>query len=270
MVIKLRITAFWMVLLFGFVAECQVVPLTRVHAHNDYEHKRPLLDALDHGFCSIEADIYLVDGKLLVAHDRSQVRPERTLQTLYLDPLRQRVRENHGRVYPKGPEVTLLIDLKSNWQEIYPVLRRVLQEYGEMVVNFRDGGRGTNAVLVIITGDRAKSMFDGEAVRYAALDGELEDLDSGKSAELIPWISGSWYKTFSWRGKGQMPEEESLKLKTIVAKAHQQGRKVRFWGAPDQPVFWKALIDHDVDLINTDDLPGAQKFLVETGLGLSR
>jgi len=42
-------------------------PLTRAHAHNDYEHTRPLFDALEHGFCSIEPDIWLVDGKLLVA-----------------------------------------------------------------------------------------------------------------------------------------------------------------------------------------------------------
>ena len=28
----------------------QPVPLIHAHAHNDYEHKRPLLDALDHGF----------------------------------------------------------------------------------------------------------------------------------------------------------------------------------------------------------------------------
>ncbi len=45
-------------------------PLPQAHAHNDYEHERPLLDALSHGFCSVEADIYLVDGALLVAHDR--------------------------------------------------------------------------------------------------------------------------------------------------------------------------------------------------------
>jgi hypothetical protein len=43
------------------------VPLTRAHAHNDYLHARPLFDALDHGFCSVEADVWLVDGKLLVA-----------------------------------------------------------------------------------------------------------------------------------------------------------------------------------------------------------
>ena len=42
-----------------------VAPLARAHAHNDYLHERPLLDALDHGFTSVEADIFLVDGKLL-------------------------------------------------------------------------------------------------------------------------------------------------------------------------------------------------------------
>src|SRR5438552_17864850 len=75
-------------------------PLTRAHAHNDYEHTRPLRDALDHGFCSIEADVWLVDGKLLVAHDRGKVKPDRTLQALYLDPMRERVRRNGGRLYP--------------------------------------------------------------------------------------------------------------------------------------------------------------------------
>ena len=117
----------WLALLLTLSSQGQVVPLTRVHAHNDYEHKRPLFDALDHGFCSVEADIYLVNGQLLVAHDRGQVKPDRTLQSLYLDPLRERVRRNGGRVYPQGPEVTLLIDLKSEWPEIYPVLRRVLE-----------------------------------------------------------------------------------------------------------------------------------------------
>jgi hypothetical protein len=245
-----------------FSVTAQPVPLTRVHAHNDYEHKRPLLDALDHGFCSIEADIYLVDGQLLVAHERSQVRPERTLQALYLDPLRERVKKNGGRVYPGGPEVTLLIDLKTDWRQLYPALRSVLKDYRDVLVTFHDGIRETNAILAIVTGDRAKTMFEGETIRYAALDGELADLDSDTKADLIPWISGNWYRTFMWRGKGQMDPEERAKLNRIVARAHQQGRKVRFWGSPDQPVFWQELLDDHVDLINTDDLAGAEKFLL--------
>jgi len=237
-------------------------PLLRVHAHNDYEHKRPLFDALDHGFCSVEADIYLVDGQLLVAHQRNQVKPERTLQTLYLDPLRERVRKNGGRVYAGGPEVVLLIDLKTDWKVIYPVLRERLQGYTDMLTVFRGDATETNAVRAIITGYRSKKMFEGETVRYAAYDGELEDLDSGAPASLIPWISSNWGRTFHWRGVGTIPPEEQIKLKEIVRNAHGQGRRVRFWGAPDFPDFWRELVSDGVDLINTDDLDGAQKFLL--------
>jgi glycerophosphoryl diester phosphodiesterase len=238
------------------------VPLIHAHAHNDYRHKRPLFDALDHGFCSVEADVHLVDDQLLVAHDRGQVKPGRTLQALYLEPLRERVKKNGGRVYPGGPRFTLLIDLKSGWQTTYPVLREILKAYAGMLTTFRPGATGTNAILVIITGDRSREMFVGESVRYAALDGSLADLDSGAPATLIPWISSNWAAHFKWRGVGPMPEADKLKLEQIVAKAHQQGRLVRFWGAPDEPAFWSELLANGVDLINTDDLAGAQKFLL--------
>jgi glycerophosphoryl diester phosphodiesterase len=63
-----------------------------------------------------------------------------------------------------------------------------------------------------------------------------------------------------------MPPEEQIKLKQIVAKAHQHGRRVRFWGAPDNAIFWQAMLANGVDLINTDDLEGVGKFLSSSGL----
>ena len=137
-------------------APVQPKPLLQAHAHNDYQHQRPLLDALDHGFCSVEADVHLVDGQFLVAHDRSQVKPERTLQALYLDPLRERVQKNGGRVYPRGPEFSLLVELKGDWHTSYPVLREVLKGYTNMLTSFRAGKADTKAVTVIITGHRAR------------------------------------------------------------------------------------------------------------------
>lgn len=240
-------------------AHAEPPPLIHAHAHNDYEHKRPLLDALDQGFCSVEADIYLVDGQLLVAHDHKDVKPGRTLQSLYLDPLRERVKRNGGRVFPNGPEFTLLIDLKSEWKAIYPVLRGVLTNYAGVLTTFSDGAKQTNAITAIITGNRSREMFAGEATRYAAFDGDLSDLDS--DANFIAWISSPWGKTFQWRGQDAMPEGERTQLKEIVARAHARGRRVRFWGAPDFVAFWRVLREAGVDLINTDDLKGAQEFL---------
>jgi len=62
--------------------------LPSAHSHNDYEQPMPFRHAFDRGFRSIEADVWLVDGRLLVAHDRRDALPERTLAALYLDPLR--------------------------------------------------------------------------------------------------------------------------------------------------------------------------------------
>ena len=249
------------ILLGAVSARAEPAPLLAAHAHNDYLHTRPLLDALDHGFCSVEADIFLVDGQLLVAHTRSAVKLERTLQALYLDPLRERVRQNGGRVFRSGPECTLLIDLKTDWRTIYPALRAVLTNYADLLTTFRDGATQTNAVRVIISGSRSREMFAGETIRYAAFDGELSDLDSRASPNVIPWVSSNWGAVFKWRGDGAMPPEELARLKQIVATAHQQGRRVRFWGAPDKPGFWAFLRDAGADLINTDDLSGLEKFL---------
>jgi hypothetical protein len=244
-------------------ARAQPLLITQAHAHNDYLHARPLLDALDHGFCSVEADIYLVNGKLLVAHDISKTRPERTLQALYLDPLRERVTKNGGHVYPHGPEFTLLIELKQDWKVGYPALHDVLTNYADMLASFSDGTKHTNAIVAIITGHRAASMFAGETVRYAALDGSLSDLDINPRATLVPWISENWKDHFHWSGAGAMPEIERHRLNVIVERAHEQGRRVRFWNAPDQPNFWRAIHAAGVDLINTDDLPGVEKFFRE-------
>jgi hypothetical protein len=237
-----------------------VKPLVHAHAHNDYEHNHPLFDALDQGFCSVEADIHLVNGKLLIAHDTNALDPKRTLQSLYLDPLRARVQQNHGHVYTNGPECVLLIDFKTEAKTTYAALREVLKGYSDILSVFRDGEKETNAITAILTGPYPRDLLAKDTVRYAAGDGKLSDLDKNPPANLVPWISENWKKQFKWDGHGVMPADEKQKLKEIAAKAHQQARQVRFWNAPDNEKFWTELLADEVDLINTDDLRGFQKF----------
>jgi len=75
-------------------------------------------------------------------------------------------------------------------------------------------------------------------------------------------MSSQWGLTFKWKGAGAMPNAEQQKLREIVSKAHDQGRLVRFWGAPDNATTWEELRSAKVDLINTDDLRGVQRFLL--------
>ena len=237
------------------------VALVSAHAHNDYEHARPLFDALDHGFCSIEADVWLIDGQLLVAHDRDAADSRRTLESLYLGPLRDRAGAYGGRLYPLGPECALLIDVKSDATVTYEALRAVLQRYGDILTTARAGSVEHRAIIVILSGNEARAAVEGEAVRYVALDGRLEDVRSTETAGVMPWISADWQRTFTWRGDGPLPEADARLLEAIVDDAHAAGRKVRFWNAPDTVEGWRVLLDGGVDLINTDDLAGLEQFL---------
>ncbi len=245
----------------GLVA-ASPVPLPNAHAHNDYEHSRPLLDGVDQGFCSVEADIHLIEGQLLVAHNVEDVKPERTLQALYLDPLLERARRYKGRIYPGGPEFTLLIDIKTEGEETYRALSKVLLDYQEMLTGMRTTGTfARRAVFVIISGNRPAEMIAADSPRLAGIDGRIDDLGTTMSPELMPLISDRWNRHFQWMGEGPFPEEEKLKLKKLVEKAHQSGRRFRLWAIPDKEDAWRELHAADVDLINTDDLAGLASFL---------
>lgn len=239
----------------------EVRPLAQAHAHNDYLHERPLLDALDHGFTSVEADIFLVDGELLVAHTPRELDPQRTLRGLYLDPLRQRISAGGGSVYADGKPFHLLIDLKSPGEPTYAALAQVLAEYDDVVSVVRDGQRQGKAVDVSISGNRPIATITKQAVRHAGIDGRMGDLGSDKPAHLMPLVSDNWRKHFKWRGVGPMPAAEREKLRHAVAQAHAAGRQIRFWATPDNVAMWRELHAAGVDMINTDDLAGLEKFL---------
>jgi len=239
------------------------VALPQAHAHNDYRHARPLFDALEHGFSSVEADVFLVDGQLLVGHQRSELRPKRTLEALYLDPLRRRVRKHGGRVYPDCPTFTLLIDIKTDGQKTYAALSEVLARYADVLTRVGDRKQRPGPVTVIISGNRAIRQIAADKVRLAGIDGRLSDLDTDLPTNLMPLISDNWRNHFTWSGAGPMPRAEREKLEAVVKKAHRDGRRLRFWNTPENTAVWAELFAAGVDLINTDDLAKLQQFLLE-------
>jgi hypothetical protein len=254
------------------VAKERVRPLEQAHAHNDYEHARPLFDALDHGFTSVEADIWPVNGELWVAHDPEDLRPDRTLQSLYLDPLAELVRANHGRVYQGEPVLfQLLVDIKLDGALTYGLLDSLLRqpEYAFLFSRYVDGKVRAGAVTVVISGDRPRELMAAQRDRLAFYDGRIvdeTDLGPGDDARLVPLVSDNWTRVFSWTGEGPIPPAERTRLHQIVATAHAADQRVRFWATPDAPgpardAVWSELLAADVDHINTDDLAGLETFL---------
>ncbi|HEX7981414.1 MAG TPA: phosphatidylinositol-specific phospholipase C/glycerophosphodiester phosphodiesterase family protein [Gemmatimonadaceae bacterium] len=241
-------------------------PLDHAHAHNDYEHARPLLDALDRGYGSVEADIYLVDGALLVAHARDSVRADRTLESLYLAPLHEWIGAHGGAVYAGRPPLSLLIDVKSNAESTWAALEPLLRRYDDMIASWHGDSRTTRPVIAVISGERPLVTLPAQRDRWAALDGRLEDLDAvhGTPAAAMPLVSDDWEHITKWRGRGAPPKSVRRRVASVAARAHAQGRRLRFWNTPDLPVVWRLLAQSGVDLIGADDLDALRRFLSDS------
>ena len=236
-------------------------PLPRAHSHNDYHHKRPLLDALASGFCSVEADVFLKDKRLLVGHSRFELKKERTLETLYLAPLAKRIKTNGGSVYKTRAPFHLMIDFKTDGPATYAALKPLLEKYRFMLTRFTADTTQLGAVTIVISGSRPREAMQRDIWRLAGYDGRLGDLAKVESRHFMPWISDSWSSHFEWRGKGDLTEREQAKLANIVKRANAGGQKIRFWAAPDTPFAWEIFHKAGVDFINTDHLENLARFL---------
>merc|ERR1712230_199144 len=105
------------------------------HSHNDYWRKEPLFSALKAGCSGVEADVWLYGEELYVGHTSASLSPQRTLRSLYIDPLvkildqqnpitsfHPSVESPRSGVFDTKPAQTLvlLIDFKNDGAAIWP------------------------------------------------------------------------------------------------------------------------------------------------------
>ncbi|MEL6796368.1 MAG: hypothetical protein AAFO89_06035 [Planctomycetota bacterium] len=224
-----------------------------IHSHNDYEHSEPLWAALRSRARSIEIDVFPGEGTLLVAHDRDEVRADRTIDTMYLDPLRQRM-ETLGGVYPHQPDeqpIILLIDFKAEPERCLALLVERTRPLKRFLARRDENGVFRGAIVICVSGVVPRDSIRSLPSRDIFIDGRLADLDS-EPCDSMPLISSRWSDTFAWNGTGPIPPAELERLRAIVRAAHDHDAMVRFWAAPYIPAAWDTLLSAGVDLINTD------------------
>ena len=217
---------------------------------------RPLDEALDNGFNSVEVDVFPVNGKLLVAHNEKDIKPEKTIESMYLDKLSARAKKNHGAIYP-GSKTTfwVLVDVKKNGEEAYRSFKTILDRHPDL----KPKGRNSK-VRFVISGDRAIDSIAADKGKWAGIDGRITDLGKKYSFEQMPSISGDWTEFFPYKGEAEFPVAHKEKLESMIKAIHGEHRLVRFWGAPDSETIWSLHWNSGVDLINTDHISSLRKW----------
>ncbi|MDO5607271.1 MAG: hypothetical protein Q4G08_02335 [Capnocytophaga sp.] len=200
-----------------------------IHSHNDYQQKQPLAEALKHRVKSIEADVFLVDDELCVAHFPHQIRKEKTLAKMYLEPLFAHFQKNKDN----DDELFLMIDIKRDGEKVFPLLEKMLLPYGEMLTKYENGIVHKKPVRIILSGNRPLELMAQQKSRFSFADGRISPNENNFADEnFTPMYSNNWKKIFTWNGKGTFPEREKIVLDKLSKEAENQGIWLRFWNTP--------------------------------------
>lgn len=241
------------------VMSCAVRPIQysteNAHSHNDYEQKQAFTAASSAAFGSIEADIFLVNDHILVAHSQKELDPARTLVSMYLDPLTTQIKDNQGFPYKDHhKDLQLLIDLKDdNATTEYVKAVELLNTFPEIVTN--------KQLIITFTGNIPVDSIMETAPAFVHFDG-IPFHDYSIAAEKRVYMFSDNFKTYSnWDGLSEIAQLDYDKLKAVVTMAHHKSKKVRFWNAPDNPKAWALMQKLGVDYINTDHIDELARYL---------
>lgn len=166
------------------------------HSHDDFFRDEPLYRAIRAGCTSVEADIWQVDDELYVAHTTAGIRQNRTLKSMYLDPL-QDILHHHNRVpdfigsvgsevngvFSADPKqsLVLLVEFKNDPDMIWRRLSADIAPFRES--NYLTYFNGTTVVpgpLTIVASGNApfNSVVQSSTYRDIFYDAPLELMSS--------------------------------------------------------------------------------------------
>ncbi len=233
------------------------------HAHNDYEHARPLLDALAQGFESVEADVWLDGADVGVSHGGAPFKG--SLRALYLEPLAARV-ATQGSVLDGGRPFFLWLDLKQGDERLRALLVEQLAAFPSLFTQLRDDGAPTpGPVTVLLTGDAAAkgALAARPGPRPYAQDSNVYRPDDPPADARWTAYALSYGAFFSWNGVGSPPAAQVRQLENLVNGAHAKGRTLRLFGCPETKPWWRLARSAGVDFVGGDDLAGIAAVFAE-------
>ncbi|KAJ5912789.1 hypothetical protein N7504_001672 [Penicillium tannophilum] len=258
-----------------------------VHSHNDYWRQEPFWTGLSKGCTSTEADIWLYNDTLYVGHDQSALTKERTLESLYINPILDVL----GRQNPESPFVTgptkngvwdttpdqtlyFFIDVKTSGPETFKAALQALKPLREKgYLSKVEGGKITYGPVTIIgTGETPLDMVTSVSDRDYFFDAPLANLNDPKYATVDGTISPIASTDFAAAvGKVTADTDPVLtdtQLKALreqITTANERGIGARYWNTPAFPIrtrnlVWRTLLREGVTLLNADDLDAVASY----------
>ena len=238
---------------FFLFVQAQEYSSSNIHSHNDYASALPFYGAYSNETGVIEADVFVVNNELFVAHNFKDIAPHNTLKSLYLEPLSLKLKNLGSKAYPSNKPLILMIDIKSDADATLKVIAQQLKTFPDIIVN--------KNIKVVISGNRPNPAQWSAYPEFIYFDGRLNEEYSPEQLARVEMISEDIKVFTPWNGKGVLTQADLEKIQTVIKKVHNQNKKIRFWGTADNVNTWMTLMNLKLDFIGTDNVSELTHFI---------
>ena len=236
--------------LFILISFFSITAQPLIHAHNDYQQPIPLLHALKYQAFSIEADLYLRNGQLVVAHEKKDIMAATTFDSLYVQPILRLFKKHAGRISKnKNYAPVLMIDIKESGEAFLAVLIQLLAKHPSVF----DRSVNSLAVQIVISGNRGPLSKWTSYPSAILFDGRPYELYESNTLQRVAFISDNYFNYVT-------SADSSSRIQQVINKVHGMGKLLRIWAIPDNTTSWKRLREMGVDIINTDKVGECREF----------
>lgn len=249
------------VLLFVFVMGLFLLSFAQKNAKpvissRNFEGPSELWESIGKGIFNYQADVMYIYGKIYVTPlmPDSSGHKLPTLTETYLYPLYNQFKKNSGEIIPGySGDIFLILNLMAQPVQVYKQLANEMRPFMDMLTYKNSDSEHQGKLRILIKDKSQLQTINNIKPSFLGLVGNLSDVDKNADPNQMPLIEIDFNEITNWKGTGNIPFEDFMKIKDIVAKIHGQNKKVSFINCPSYKQVADLIKTAKIDFMSTPD-----------------
>jgi len=177
-----------------------------------------------------------------------------TLTEAYLYPLYSQFKKNNGEILPGYTgDIFLILNFNSQPIQIYKQLSIEMRPFTDMLTIKTIGAEHQGKIRILIKDPDQLEKINSVKTSFLGLVGKLSDIEKNIDSGKMPLIEVDFKEITNWKGSGNIPFEDFVKIKDIVSKVHQQNKKISVINCPNNKTIADFILTSKTDFINISD-----------------